>query len=52
MLKGNLTCEDISRLILPYIDDKLNEALMGMKNLSAWRENIKDFNIFTPLLSF
>ncbi|HIS73574.1 TPA: zf-HC2 domain-containing protein [Candidatus Galligastranaerophilus intestinavium] len=25
MLKGNLTCEDISRLILPYIDDKLNE---------------------------
>ena len=25
MLKGNLTCEDISRLILPYIDDKLTE---------------------------
>ena len=25
MLKGNLTCEDISRLILPYIDDKLNQ---------------------------
>lgn len=24
MLKGNLTCEDISRLILPYIDDKLS----------------------------
>ena len=23
MLKGNLTCEDISRLIIPYIDDKL-----------------------------
>lgn len=25
MLKGNLTCEDISRLILPYIDDKLSQ---------------------------
>lgn len=25
MLKGNLTCEDISRLILPYIDDKLSD---------------------------
>ena len=25
MPKGNLTCEDISRLILPYIDDKLNQ---------------------------
>ena len=25
MLKGNLTCEDISRLLLPYIDDKLSE---------------------------
>ncbi len=25
MLKGNLTCENISRLILPYIDDKLTE---------------------------
>ncbi len=24
MLKGNLTCEDISRLIIPYIDDKLS----------------------------
>lgn len=26
MLKGNLTCEDISRLILPYIDDKLGQG--------------------------
>lgn len=26
MLKGNLTCENISRLILPYIDDKLTQA--------------------------
>ena len=26
MLKGNLTCENISRLILPYIDDKLSES--------------------------
>ncbi len=25
MLKGNLTCENISRLILPYIDDKLSD---------------------------
>ena len=26
MLKGNLTCENISRLILPYIDDKLSDS--------------------------
>ena len=26
MLKGNLTCEDISKLILPYIDDKLSQS--------------------------
>lgn len=25
MLKGNLTCEDISKLILSYIDDKLSQ---------------------------
>ena len=37
MLKGNLTCEDISRLILPYIDDKLgqgkrNRVAMHLRN--------------------
>lgn len=37
MLKGNLTCENISRLILPYIDDKLtleqrNKVALHLRN--------------------
>lgn len=37
-------CEYFKNHVTVVSSDKLNEALMGMKNLSAWRENIKDFS--------